>query len=75
MSRLGIKDGARHGKENPFYGKTHSPESLKKMSDNNAMKRPEVIAKMKATKLRNKKIRIFKKELEEFHETWGFITQ
>lgn len=33
------------GEKSPWYGKKHTEESKKKMRDNNAMKRPEVVAK------------------------------
>lgn len=40
---------ANKGENNPMYGKTHSAETLQKMSENNAMQRPEVRQKVSNT--------------------------
>ena len=37
---------AKRGKNNPFYGRKHSEESRRKMSENNAMNQPEIRAKV-----------------------------
>jgi hypothetical protein len=50
-SRLSSEHLAKlRGENNHFYGKRHSPETRAKMGANNGMKRPEVAAKISATK-------------------------
>lgn len=45
-----VKSESQKGEKNHFYGKKHSAESRKRMSDNNPAKRPEVREKMRGTR-------------------------
>lgn len=54
------------GENNPMYGKTHSKEAKRKMSENNAMKRPEVRRKISGENSPTKRSEV-RRKISEAH--------